>query len=157
MWKPKTTLAWVWRISHNFSLYFLNVTVDRNDHSIEWHEWWKSDEKVQPGEVWNNRRKNRGVKADQGVARHGQLSHLKVIAAEKYLKIQHPTHNLDISFEWNIQISRSQTLTRSQGKMPKFRVYLGVLLGKGSEELVHLVPSQTRETQAQAFEAGETP
>ena len=26
--------------------------------------------KVQPGEVWNNRRKDRGVEADQGVARH---------------------------------------------------------------------------------------
>ena len=34
--------------------------------------------KVQPGEVWNNRRKDRGVEADQGVARHGQLSHLKI-------------------------------------------------------------------------------
>ena len=40
---------------------------------------------------------------------------------------------------------------------PQKNVYLGVLLGKGGEELVHLVASQTRETQAQALEAGETP
>ena len=35
--------------------------------------------KVQPGEVWNNRCKDRGVEADEGVARHRQVGHLEKI------------------------------------------------------------------------------
>ena len=67
----------------------------------------KKTKKVQPGEVWHNRRKDRGVEADQGVARHGQVGHLKMKAAEKYLKNQHSTHKMYISleFECNVQIS----------------------------------------------------
>ena len=38
----------------------------------------KKNIKVQPGEVWHNRRKDGGVEADEGVARHGQVFNLKV-------------------------------------------------------------------------------
>ena len=55
---------------------------------ISYGDDYKKSIKVQPGEVWHNRREDRGVEADQGVARHGQVSHLKMKAAENYLKNQ---------------------------------------------------------------------